>query len=134
MSTLLRLVTSDCPFGIFKLYLLSFNRTIRINNIHYMWKVKQYNFEDKCVRLCPIRIFSLEIYELCCLTPLSTIFVISWRSVLLMKETRVPGENKWPNARHWQTLKHKVAWVYLDLRRIRTRKFSGDRHWLNRYL
>jgi hypothetical protein len=35
--------------------------------------------------------------------------VILWRSVLLMEETGVPGENHWPVASHWQTLSHNVV-------------------------
>ena len=35
--------------------------------------------------------------------------VISWRSVLLVKETGVPGENHWPGISHWQTLSHNVV-------------------------
>jgi len=31
----------------------------------------------------------------------SYISVISWQSVLLVKETGVPGENHWPAASHW---------------------------------
>ena len=38
-----------------------------------------------------------------CLTPLSTIFVILWRSVLLVKESK---ENHRPAARNRQTLSH----------------------------
>ena len=34
----------------------------------------------------------------------NNILVISWRSVLLVEEIRVPGENHWPAASHWQTL------------------------------
>ena len=34
---------------------------------------------------------------------------IPWRSVLLMKETRVHGENHWPATSHWQTLSHNVV-------------------------
>jgi hypothetical protein len=34
----------------------------------------------------------------------TNISVISWRSVLLMEETGVPGENHQPVASHWQTL------------------------------
>ena len=42
-----------------------------------------------------------EMGGFCCLTSLSTIFtVISWRSVLLVEETGVPGENHRPAARH----------------------------------
>jgi hypothetical protein len=38
------------------------------------------------------------------------ISVISWQSVLLVDETRVPRENHWPVTSPWQTLSHKVAW------------------------
>jgi len=38
----------------------------------------------------------------------NNISVISWQSVLLMEETRVPGENHRPIASHWQTLSHNV--------------------------
>ena len=34
---------------------------------------------------------------------------ISWRSVLLVEETRVPGENNRPAASHWKTLSHNVV-------------------------
>ena len=44
--------------------------------------------------------------RLWCLMPLSTIF--QWRSVLLVEETRVSGENNWPVASQWQTLSHNV--------------------------
>jgi acyl-CoA thioesterase FadM len=39
----------------------------------------------------------------------SNISVISWRSVLLVKETEVHGENHRPVASHCQTLAHKVV-------------------------
>jgi hypothetical protein len=39
----------------------------------------------------------------------NNISVISWRSVLLVEETGVPGEKYWPVASHWQTLSHKVV-------------------------
>jgi len=34
---------------------------------------------------------------------------ISWRSVLLVVETWLPGENHKPVASHWQTLSHNVV-------------------------
>ena len=37
------------------------------------------------------------------------ISAIPWRSVLLMEETRVPGENHRPVASHWQTLSHNAV-------------------------
>jgi len=36
-------------------------------------------------------------------TTFNNIPVISWRSVLLVEETRVPRENHRPVASHWQT-------------------------------
>ena len=40
---------------------------------------------------------------------LTNILVISWRSVLLVEETGVPGENHRPIASNWQTLSHNVV-------------------------
>jgi hypothetical protein len=46
----------------------------------------------------------------------NNISVISWRSVLLVEETGVPGEKHWPAASHWQTLSYNV--VHFALRGI----------------
>ena len=51
------------------------------------------------------------------------ISVISWRSVLLVVETVVPGENHRPVANHSQTLSHNVVSSY-------TSSELDDRHWL----
>jgi hypothetical protein len=50
----------------------------------------------------------------------NNISVISWRSVLLVEETGVLGENHWPVASHWQTLSHNVVsstspWTWFEL-------------------
>jgi hypothetical protein len=45
----------------------------------------------------------------------NNISVISWRLVLLVEETRVPGENHWPAASHWQTLLHNIVSSEWDL-------------------
>jgi len=37
------------------------------------------------------------------------ISVISWRSVVLVEETHLPGENYQPVASHWQTLSDNVV-------------------------
>jgi hypothetical protein len=39
----------------------------------------------------------------------NNISVISWRSVLLVKETGVPEENNRPVTSYWQTLLHNVV-------------------------
>jgi hypothetical protein len=39
----------------------------------------------------------------------NNISVISWRSVLLVEETGVPGENHWPATSYWQSLSHNVV-------------------------
>jgi hypothetical protein len=51
-------------------------------------------------------------------------------SVLLVEETRGPGENHRPVASHWQTLSLNV--VHLSLIEIRTHNIGGDRHWLHK--
>jgi hypothetical protein len=60
----------------------------------------------------------------------NNISVVSWRSVLLVDETRVPGENHRPAASHWQTLSHNVVSSTPCLSGIRTHNVSDDKHWL----
>ena len=72
-----------------------------------------------------------------CLMPLLAIFqFIWWRSVLLVEEIRVAGENHRPAASHWQTLSDYPFSIYSNsschLSTIPTHNFIGDRHWLHR--
>ena len=53
---------------------------------------------------------------------------ISWRSALLVKEARIPGENHRPVPSHWQTLLHNVVSSKPRHKRVRTHNLSGDRH------
>ena len=53
----------------------------------------------------------------------NNISVISWRSVLLVEETEVPGENLRPDK-----LKHNVVSSTRRLSGIRTHNIIGDGH------
>ena len=58
----------------------------------------------------------------------NNISVISWQSVLLVKDTGVRGENHRPIARYRQTLSHKVVSSKPHLNGIRTHNVSDDMH------
>jgi hypothetical protein len=58
----------------------------------------------------------------------NNICVISWRFVLLVKETRVSGENYRPVASHGQNLSHNVVSSTLCHVRGRSHNVCGDRH------
>jgi len=58
----------------------------------------------------------------------NNISVILWQSVLLVEETRVPGENHRPTASHCQTLSQNVVSSTPRLSGIQTHNFNGDWH------
>jgi hypothetical protein len=58
----------------------------------------------------------------------NNISVITWQSVLLVEESKVPGENHRTAASHCQTLTYTVISNATRLGRIRIRNVSGDRH------
>ena len=68
-----------------------------------------------------------------CSTPLSTtIQLYRGGQFYWWQKTKVPGENHWTAASHWQTLSHNVVSCTPCLSGIRTHNFSGDRYWLHR--
>jgi len=60
----------------------------------------------------------------------NNISIISWRSVLLVEDTVVPGENHSSAASHQQTLSHNAESSTAHLSVVRTH-VSGDRQRLN---
>ena len=58
----------------------------------------------------------------------NNISVISWLSVLLVVEIRVPEENRRTAASHGQTLSHNVVSNTPRLSGIRTHSVNGDMH------
>ena len=61
-------------------------------------------------------------------TNFNNISVILWRSVLLVEENKVPGENHRPVASHRQTLLHNVVTSTPHMSGVLTHNISGDRH------
>jgi hypothetical protein len=62
---------------------------------------------SSCSYLCMRKGFRVRVMVLN--ATFNNISVISRRSVLLVKENGVPGENHRPAASHWQTLSHNVV-------------------------
>ena len=66
------------------------------------------------------------------LKPLSTKFQLYRVKVLLVEETRVPGENQRPVASHWQTLSYKFVSNTPRHEWGLNYNISCDRHWMHR--
>ena len=74
------------------------------------WSKKQYqlHIHSLCPNIIDIR-RSLQVWFMVFNATFNNISVISWRLVLLVEETGVPGVKRWPNTGHWQTLSHNVV-------------------------
>jgi hypothetical protein len=83
----------------------------------------------------PCRIYMVRIMVFN--TTFNNISVISWRSILLVEETGVPGENRWPVTSHWQILSHYVVFymVVLNIYNKCFKYYNSDGRWniLNNY-
>jgi hypothetical protein len=78
--------------------------TINVNDISNYWCSLSMNsvFSSATKILYGVRIMVFK-------ATFNNISVISWRSVLLLEEPGVPGENNRPVANHWQILSHNVV-------------------------
>jgi hypothetical protein len=62
--------------------------------------IDNWAMTEKKIQLVSVMVFNATF---------NNILVISWRSVLLVEETRVPGENHRLFASHCQSLSHNVV-------------------------
>jgi hypothetical protein len=67
-----------------------------------------YYTKHHCLKLHEILGFGFVVFN----ATFNNISVISWRSVVLVEDTWVPGENHRPLASHWQTFSHNVHQLY----------------------
>ena len=120
-------------FNITVLYLNSFLLYTRGRNIYFFPKInmtKYFSKHNSTIKIINIILVMHLIYT--CNYPCTNISVISWRSILLVEETRVPGENHWLATSHWQTLSHNAVSSTPHLSGIQTHNISGDRYRLHR--
>ena len=73
-------------------------------NILDFWLAQQHTF-------CMVRVLVLN-------ATFNNILFISWRSVLLVEKTGVPGKNHWPVSSHWQIYHIMVYCVHLAITRF----------------
>jgi hypothetical protein len=86
---------------------------ISVLNIHVEWRecdtVPVIEYFLSWRTFIKIYIIGLEVRVMVFNATFNNISVISWQPVLLVEESRVPGENHWPVASRWQTLSHNVV-------------------------
>jgi len=91
-------------------------------NVWNVWKYQKSNQKPH---------YGIRIRVVVLIATFNNISVISERSVLLVEETGVSGQNHRLVARHWHNLSHNVVSSTYRLSGYRTHNVSGDRHWLS---
>ena len=98
-----------------------YNGENKKDNNKKQWSIKHYTENTK---------FGLRIMGFN--ATFNNISVISRRSVILVEENGVPGENYRPATSHEQTLLYKYMRSTCRLERESNLQCSGERHWLHR--
>ena len=89
-------------------YSTHLSNTVHMCQIQYTC-VKYSTHVSYTVHMCQIQYTCVRVIVMVFNATFNNISVISWRTVLLVEETRVPVENLRPAASHWLTLSHKVV-------------------------
>ena len=126
-------------YGVGYMQMLAWDRHINVAGLNsLMGSVPPLNYYHISLYFIGLS-HSIKIYTyirergLWCLTPLHQYLSYIVRSVLLVEEAGVPGENDRPVTSHWQALPHTVVSSTPRLSGIRTHNVSSDRHLLHMY-
>jgi hypothetical protein len=88
------------------------------------WKQNEPLYSLEWLQFFPVSFVHFMVFN----ATFNNISATSWRSVLLVEETRVPRENHRTAVSHWQTLSQHVVLNKPLMRGIRTHNVSGDRY------
>ena len=85
--------------------------TLLVTTLSYSYWLLLWSFQNPYVGKCLFLYFSFRVWILVMVfnATFNNMSAILWRSVLLVEETRGPGESHRPAASHGQTLSHNVV-------------------------